>query len=161
MEYQNGSDQGVNITKQNNSNIHFKRKSDNQIRRDKARAEQHKKTRHEKITTRSMAKDSSSDSKELPRFNLVDSAMHGEKQSDHMQYTHDISAVYSPGASETSMITGTEHSLVMPELHDESVETGSSETEHYGDNIDMPDLKGIARDDMNAYYVLILKVYCV
>ena len=152
VDYQNGSDQHDQITKQNNSNMYFKRKSEKHIRRDKARAEQHKKATHAKMNTRSMAKEPNSDCKELPRFNLVESTMHGENLGHHMQYTHDISTISSPGASETSMISQTEHSLVTPEPHCESVDTISPEPEVYVNTINTPNLDGICSDDMNLYY---------
>ena len=139
VDIQSGPLQHEQVTKQN-SNIHFKRKSDSQLKRDKSRAMRHRShvRPDSAVATRSMGKseenDSASDTMEMPRFGLVDSAMSGENLF-HMPNTHDTSIQSSSYSSDPMVPTEPEQSpgldpryqspdtLPEPSFHNEQINT--------------------------------------
>ena len=150
VEVQGAPIQHEQVTKQN-SNIHFKRKSESQLKRDKARSMQHRNRVCSGVATRSMVTstskgiDTASDNIEMPRFGLVDSAMTGENQF-HMPNTHDNSTLSSTDYSDPLVATEPEQSPGL-ELYNYSPEPVFN-----NEQIDMPTLDLHPTDDMNEYY---------
>lgn len=112
VDSQNGVEQQDQVINTNDSNMCFKRKSDKQLKRDRARVQHHKEDTS-RIKTRSMSKsahtEEPNESIETARFDIVDGACAAESQQQFM----DTSMVSLPdtSASDSSVLNDLEPAL--------------------------------------------------